>query len=276
MGLWKRIKEKFGIPDPPKLPPIPRKLPIEPPKLPAEAIAVLDKIGSTLTKAEDIDVMIDKARVQLTDEIRSKLGGEDAVGFMRDVDRLSAPLTPQHRAAAFDAIRRFILTGETQYLQPLAALAAGELRKARDDNWHRADPIRPEIISAMPLELHDVMRESKFMPLSKVPGEVNLPDFAIKHLKRASAITLIDLVVFKDIPDHSTTQGKHFWAHECYHLRQYKQLGVTDFCKRYIGNAIGFRAKGKTINPMEEEADLFACRHFRVPKPAYIQACPAR
>jgi hypothetical protein len=242
---------------------------------------MLDKISETIgNEGDSIDVNIDRARVRITDEIAGRVGGEDAVSIVRDIDRLFAPLTPQHRRAAFEAFIRFLQTGDFQYLQPFATLAAGEIQKARDDNWDAATPIGSDIIGAMPLEIRGLIGHCRYIELSRIPGQLDLPDFAIKHLRKAGAIALIDLVVWEVIPDLSQTMGKHDWAHECHHLRQYADLGVVDFCKRYIGNATGFRApghrgrEGKIVNPMEEEADVFACHHFWVAQPRYILACP--
>jgi hypothetical protein len=76
------------------------------------------------------------------------------------------------------------------------------------------------------------------------------------------------------VPDAETEEGRHYWAHELWHVMQYKRWGVDGFVRRYLGNEFGFRGRGSQANAIEEEADRVACRYFPISSPRYIRACP--
>lgn len=63
------------------------------------------------------------------------------------------------------------------------------------------------------------------------PGVLNLSNLSIQY-GGAAAVTLIDIIVFKNAADayNNTT----LWAHELKHVQQFRDWGVRDFAIRYL------------------------------------------
>ena len=109
-----------------------------------------------------------------------------------------------------------------------------------------------------------------------IPGNVTLPHFAIDHGNHAGAITLKNLIIFDRLPGSVGDDDLHFWAHELFHTGQYHFLGTETFTKRYLANELGFRPVGAIGNPLEVDADMFACRYYPNGTANYLPggACP--
>jgi len=166
------------------------------------------------------------------------------------------------------SVEQFVETGNFEYLNPVVGLVAAELQRARDDNWKQATPVPARLLNAMPVALHRAVRRSRYLLVKRVQ-DLSLPAFAIEHFKKATGVVAIDLVFFKAVLDMGTTAGRHYWLHELYHVTQYADKGVVGFAKEYVAGVI----RGG-LNPLEKEADIYACRHFPISRPAYIDKCP--
>jgi hypothetical protein len=219
---------------------------------------------------EVIDIL--ELRSKLVRKLGQALGG-DAEKILADAESITHPISDEAKTAALLGLLKFLETGDANYLQPIVIITIGLLRKARDDLWDKAYPIHDTIIQAMPPELHSVLRKCRMMKLSDVPGTINYPSYAIRQLKQASACALIDLIVFETIPP---VDGNHDYAHEFWHLKQFDELGVDEFVKRYLTSDFKPATPGPDgdVNEMEREADYFACKHFFIEKPAYVDHCP--
>lgn len=78
-------------------------------------------------------------------------------------------------------------------------------------------------------------------------SDLSLQRTALDH-GGATAITLIDIVVFADKGDALANAA--LWAHELRHVTQYREWGLTEFSRRYLADhtaveadAAGFAAK---------------------------------
>lgn len=63
------------------------------------------------------------------------------------------------------------------------------------------------------------------------PGVFNLSRLSIQY-GGAQAVTLVDVVVFKNAEDAHNNAG--LWAHELHHVEQFREWGVRDFSVRYV------------------------------------------
>ncbi|MBR1296636.1 hypothetical protein [Bradyrhizobium sp. AUGA SZCCT0042] len=292
MGRWKRWRDKLrkilpGVGPGPI--PIPIPLPIPLPGSGSSPIPLPVPAGVRLPLQEEFNRAVSSVQQGLklpegaTDllEIRSKLmrkigqalGGE-AEKILADAESYFHPVTDEAKTAALHGLLKWLETGDLNYMQPIVILTIGQLRKARNDLWDKAYPIPASIIQAMPAELHPVLGKCRMMQLSDVPGKINYPNFAVRHLNESQNCTLIDLVVFDPIPPQDTN---HDYAHEFWHLHQFDVLGVEEFVKQYLTADFKPKTTGgpdDDVNAMEREADYFACRHFPIPNPAYVDHCP--
>jgi hypothetical protein len=266
---------KMKLPKAPKvrLPKIPT-----PKKILKEADKAFDGVVEAVAKPiKDGARELSKVEQRVKDAIgdaSERLGGEGARALVEDIVRVAKPLTYSHFEAMVESVEEFLKTGNLEALNPLATLVAGEMRMARDAYWDRARPIDGAVRALMPAELQVAIDKARFISMAEVQAELPIPTFAINHLKRASAMVAIDLIFFKNVPDAETEEGRHYWAHELWHVMQYSKWGVDEFVRRYLGNEFGFRGKGSQANAIEEEADRVACRFFRISNPRYIRACP--
>jgi len=209
----------------------------------------------------------------LTNKIAAKLGGDRAEGVMADLHRITTPLPVETAQAVFNGVNAFIETGDPQHLQPLAHLTAGEVTAARNLLTESAVPVPDEVIAILPEEVRDLARSVRVMEVSQVPGELNLPKTSINHLEQAGAIALIDVIVFKEMPGTVEQHDKHLWAHEMCHIRQYRDWGTTEFATRFAVGELSFKTDARPVNPIEDEADVFACKAYFVDKPGYLSSC---
>jgi hypothetical protein len=206
---------------------------------------------------------------QLATDVAGKIGGKFAEDLLADVFRALNPYSLDYAAAAARAIEDFIETGRIESLNPIAVLIAGEIVQARNLMWGRASEIPAAVIEALPAELRARAKVCRILPLSEVPGNTSLPKVAIAHLNRATAVCLVDLIVFQKVPGTATDQDLHYWCHELHHAQQYAGWGVAEFAARYVKHEMG-----SGLNPIEEDADLYACHFFPRATPHYIKACP--
>ncbi|HKX92258.1 MAG TPA: DUF4157 domain-containing protein [Sphingomicrobium sp.] len=210
---------------------------------------------------------------QLVDDLRRALLpnlGEDVEDFLADIERLSQPLPPESASALLRATQRFVETGKFNLLDPLAILVAGEIVRERNEFWERGDSIPDEVVAVLPAEFQERAAVCRKIDFAAIAGDLTLPSFAIRHLGKASAITLVDLIVLQEQPDATTADGKHYWAHELTHADQYADRGVTTFVRDYLADKL----KGTDPVRIERDADLAACKYFPDAHPRYIDACP--
>ena len=62
-------------------------------------------------------------------------------------------------------------------------------------------------------------------------GVLNLANLSIR-CKNVSAVTLIDVVVFRD--ENDAFNNDVLWAHEMHHVQQFRDWGTRDFAIRYL------------------------------------------
>lgn len=235
--------------------------------------AVKDAISAQLDPAIAV---LDAAATahQIVGDLRARLApviGDELDGLLEDLMRLTVPLPPETAAAAARAVQRFVETGTFSLLDPLAILIAGEIVRERNAYWNKAHPIASEVIAALPEEYRQRAGVCRTINRDDIPGNANFPTIAIKHLKRASAVCLVDLIVLGEHPDPNTDDGKHFWAHELTHADQYAAMGVVGFYREYLADLFS----RKDLVDLERDADLAACAYFPQAHPRYIKVCPA-
>ncbi len=126
------------------------------------------------------------------------------------------------------------MTMQTQYTANIVSeTLAAALQRSRDNLWATSKPIPEEVkkglIPFYPAEMLDKVHY--------VIGDVSpsgVAGFAIRN-GNAAAVTLIDLVVFKD---ESYIGSLALWAHELHHVEQYSEWGLSGFAANY---AFGWR-----------------------------------
>jgi hypothetical protein len=232
----------------------------------------LDRLRSDERKIVKGAVHLANAKRELERQLADRVGGNEAVKVVNDIERMTSPIPPEDAAETIQCIIEFLLTGNIKYLNPIYVICAGEILKARNDYWDRARPLDVSVRKAMPASISAEVNGARAISVDSV-SSLSIAKFAIDHFAKASAITLIDLIFFKEIPAVDTNEQKHYWAHELYHVHQYKSLGIEKFIMTYLENFFGFHAPG-WVHPMEREADEFACKNFWIAHPYYIQACP--
>jgi hypothetical protein len=258
-----------------------------------DAVRILSPVGSTVTdliqgktleesakETAKAHVGIAKAPLDKAAEVKAeikrsiqkaaeKIGGESARNLLEDIDLFTSLVDGQTASSVLGGLNNFIDTGELSHLSPLNALVAGELKRTRERYWDIAQQIPPGVLSAMPKEIQPHLAKSRCILVSSASG-LALPSWALKHLGKADAIVIIDLIFFNVIPGHDNTEDLHLWAHEAFHLKQYRDLGVEGFTERFLGEEQGGHAAGSLGNALEIEADIFACRNFPVQNPRYL------
>ena len=214
---------------------------------------------------------VDAKLTELEASLVGKIGGDKARNLFLDVRRLVMPVDAQTQAQLLDSASHFVETLQVEYLDPIGAALAAELQRARNDSWDRAMAIPDDVIGAMPADLATLARAARYILVSDV-NTLSLPAFAIDHFNKADAVTAIDLIFFRNVPGALTLEDRHFWAHELTHARQYSTIGLIAFAQRYFHNSVN-QALGGPLNELEEEADVNACRSFRIANPRYITSC---
>ena len=138
---------------------------------------------------------LDSLRNNLLVQIAGQVGQEKAADFIADWNRVLAPFPPEDRVAILKGVQLFIQTGNLDALSPLSILVAGEIADARNALVGKGTPIEDAVIAAMPEAVKSIGRKCASLTRREVPGALNLPQFAIKHLQLAQAITLIDVII---------------------------------------------------------------------------------
>lgn len=220
---------------------------------------------------------VDRVSQELTVKVAHKVGGEKAATIVADLNRLARlPADPALSVAIIQSVDAFVETGDLQLLNPINIYAVREITDTRERLWDRAHPVPPTVVAALPEGARALANGVRWILEADVPGDLHLPGRAIHHAG-ASAITLVDLIVFKRLPGHELIDDLFLWIHELYHVHQYTELGAETFTARYLGEELGFRAVGQHDNSMEMTADLFACTYFSNGSPKYLPGgvCPA-
>lgn len=228
--------------------------------------------ADAMSAVANLDAMVQ----DVEQRVATKVLGKNAGNIVADINRIMRPLDPNMAVAAANAVEQFILTGKIELLNPIAIALAGEIQRCRNVMYKKARRVPADVKAAMPAAIRPLIDAVRVVDSSEMPGNLNLPDFALDHLKRATAITLIDVIVFKDIPSARTDNTKHLWCHEFHHVRQYAEKGLEKFCAEYIAEELsGFEPYNSPPgNALEIEADYFACRYFPKATPSYIDRCP--
>lgn len=137
-------------------------------------------------------------------------------------------------ATAQDISLPFPLDGSAAYetaLDLAAASLANALVASRDAAWKQGtDPIPPHIRQALlgwyPADLLDSVEYR-----TGIAEDSTLQSLAIRH-GDATAITLIDTIVFADPQDAETNIA--LWAHEVKHVEQFRRWGLMGFAQAYV------------------------------------------
>lgn len=202
-------------------------------------------------------------------EVLRVVGGQKTKSLFLDIRRIMAgPTGPQEAANYVAAVDQFVQTGDLSYLDPIIAAFAAEIKQVRENYWAQASAIPREVVAAMPTEVRGVADQGRWILVEDV-NSISAPSIAIDHLDKALGFVALDLLIVKRRVGAGTISERHFWAHELFHMKQYQTMGLVPFAKRYWHHSIS----GSGVNPIEEEADRFACAHFPS-QPAYISKCP--
>ncbi len=73
--------------------------------------------------------------------------------------------------------------------------------------------------------------------------------------RRVAAVTLVDVIIFRDA---QVAADVTVWAHELFHVKQYREWGVHEFARRYTRN----------YREVEEPAYAFEAAYVRSNRPA--------
>ena len=249
LGRWLRKRTGLPLPDP------------------------IPDIHKPLDSVKDLPGQVFGLKEEIKGKIAHALGGDGAESAVADISRIVEPLPPDHAVAVLTGVDAFLQTGDLNHLSPLAILMEGEIRTARNLAITSADPIPDAVVAAMPAEVRELCATTKIVQVDKIAGVLNLPKAALGHLSDAGAITLIDVIAFRVVPGAVAIEDLHLWAHELWHVRQYKDWGVTEFAKKFAAGTMSFKTPEHPVNPVEDDADTFACRSFYIEKPGYLPSC---
>ncbi len=204
--------------------------------------------------------------------LAGQVAGKPAEQLFWEIDATLPSADPRTAETLVEALKKWIETGDTKYLEPTVIYVATQIKNARESSWKDASPLPADVITKLPESLRDEARAARWILSSEAP-RLSLPAFAIDHRKKAKAMVTIDLIFFEKLPGSEFVEDLHLWAHELVHVRQFAEHGVEQFVRWYLDDELGFQPAG-SINELEREADLVACRYFPVSDPAYIKACP--
>jgi uncharacterized protein DUF4157 len=210
---------------------------------------------------------------QMEADLVKQVGGDGARNLFLDVRRVVKPMDEQAAAKLLDSVQQFVNTLDVSFLDPLVGLVAAEMQRTRENFWDEATAIPEDVINLMPSDLAELARASRYASVADV-NKLSLPAFAIEHFDLATAITLIDLIFFQEVPGSETDEDRHTWAHELTHVRQYRTMGLLAFAKEYTHEGTKAKITGG-LNPLEAEADRYACKYFPIEHPHYIGSCGA-
>jgi hypothetical protein len=159
------------------------------------------------------------------DRIRRNVERETS-NAIRDI-----PNVPRNVARELDNFGREIdharLEAQTQAGAPILA---AWLQASRNSALSGAVPIPSEIRAQLQGYYdNDVLNRARF----KIgdTGAFNIAGLTIQYGDNVNAVTLIDVVVFRD---PSVANDPAIWAHELKHVQQYRDWGVRDFAICYI------------------------------------------
>lgn len=114
---------------------------------------------------------------------------------------------------------------------PLAAsLVAAGIRQSR--NQALADGARPIPERLRPaLERHFAPEMLDEVRWTVASDRLGIDTLAVRTRPRFEAITLDDVIVFRDIP---TSRDLKIWIHELLHVRQVRSVGLREFASQYV------------------------------------------
>jgi hypothetical protein len=232
----------------------------------------VDAATTTVSALAEIDAKITELEAALI----QKVGGNKAKNFFLDLRRVtvSGPVDIQTQKQLMESTQKFVETLDFGYLDPFVAATAGEIQRARDNFWGQAASVPEAVVNSMPTELAELARGTRHMLVADA-NALALPTFAIEHFGLASAVTAIDLIFFRTIPGSATAEDRHYWAHELTHVKQYRNLSLLGFTKKYVHQEMGKVVGQVGINALEVEADKAACAVFPIAQPFYIGSCTA-
>src|ERR1043166_705160 len=89
-------------------------------------------------------------------------------------------------------------------------------------------------------------------------GVFNLANLAITYGNQTAAVTLIDVIVFRN--EYDAQNNPVLWAHELRHVEQFRDWGVRDFAIRYLrsGNGVENEAYAKQAEFANRQNQQFA------------------
>lgn len=204
-----------------------------------------------------------------------KTGGKDWQKAFDDIVSVTRLLDDKTAVAFLDGAKAFVEDGKPEHLNPITIYVAAQMESAHAELWRKAKPVPGSVLSNLPDEIRAKIGSPRYVEKSQVP-EISLPHMALSD---ADAIVVKDVIVFRDgkVPSSETIADKYLWAHELYHVFQYKELGTQRFAERFMGEELGFKASDNAypgVNSIERDADLFACKLVPNAKPTYITRCP--
>jgi uncharacterized protein YciU (UPF0263 family) len=174
------------------------------------------------------------------------------------ISNFSAALKTGRLAEIFDLVK------------PAAVTA---MRNARLEVLHSAERLPSSIICLIP-DANDraYLAECKYTTYDRVDDKrfAEVWSHFCDKTSPNSAITLIDVVLFRKAPDLLEPADIFLFVHEVKHLLQFRDKGVDSFVSDYLDD----KASGRQVPMLEEEADLFACGLVHGQQPHYIAKCP--
>lgn len=132
------------------------------------------------------------------------------------------------------------VNGETE-----GPVLAAWLQASRNSAYGSANPIPPNIRQMLTGYIEDdVMNRARYKVGDN--GILNLAGLTLQYGDKfvgtdATAVTVIDVVVFRDAGDAANNAS--LWAHELTHVQQFRDWGVLNFAKRYVKDANGVEAQ---------------------------------
>ena len=236
-------------------------------------------IRESLRTSGQIVRAIGKTKDQLIAETSAqmkKIGGSGLQKAFDDVASLTRIVDDKLVVSILSGAQAFVNDGNPKHLDPIVAVGVSRIASSRAELRRKASPVPLEVLNLLPEDIRESVSSARFIEKRRVP------ELSQAHmgLSDATAIVMDDVIIFRDgqVPNVETPDGRRLWAHELFHVHQYKEAGLRGFTARYLGNELGFhsrRADGRpAVNPIEEEADLFACKIAPGGTPTYIERCP--
>lgn len=106
------------------------------------------------------------------------------------------------------------------------------IQQSRNGSRRGARIIPPQIKRALMMRdvfSRDLLEKVRYRVGDK--GALNLAHNTLHFNKNIVAVALIDTIVFRD--DHDAQRNVQLWAHELWHLQQYRKWGLRGFALRY-------------------------------------------